>query len=487
MKTNILFALLLLLIVSCSRDITNFTTIDSKPAIYPDYTDIVIPINIAPLNFKAKGNANLEMVEVSTKQGVIKQHCSNGKLIWDIDEWKTMLANNLGDTIRYTLYISDTVGTCFKYQPFYQVVSPDSIDSHLAYRNIETGYVFWLKMALYQRNLETFDCEPIIENTAIDNACINCHSFCKQSPDKMLFHSRKFNPGTVILWDGKLQKYNTKADFAISGGVYSAWNPNGYIIAMSVNKIGQRFHNDLDKRIYVSDSESDIVIMNMKTETVSSCADICTENLENFPAWSPDGGTLYYISAPKRNEDDDTDTSLRYSLYRITYDAAVDKWGHADTLLTDSVAGGSITYPKPSPCGRYIAYSMGTRGYFMPFNQESDIWLLDLQTMQISRPEGINSNSSESNHNWCSNGKRLVTGSKYPDRLFTKPFFAHFNPQTGQFDKRFVLPQEDPDFYERYTANFNNSDFVTGTVPVSQFEIRDVVRGELKTVNSKSY
>ena len=149
--------------------------------------------------------------------------------------------------------------------------------------------------------------------------------------------------------------------------------------------------------------------------------------------------------------------------------------------------GIDITYPKPSPCGRYIAYSMGTRGYFMPFNQESDIWLLDLQTMQISRPEGINSNSSESNHNWSSNGKWLVTCSKYPDRLFTKPFFAHFNPQTGQFDKRFVLPQEDPDFYERYTANFNNSDFVTGTVPVSQFEIRDVVRGELKTVNSKSY
>ena len=271
MKRNIIIIAILLIISGCASEITNFTSKDAAPKIYPDYTDIVIPVNIAPLNFKAE-NGTLEMVEVSTKQGVIKKLCSNGKLQWKLSEWKEMIANNIGDTLRYTVYISDSTSNCFKYKPFYQAITPDSIDSYVAYRNIETGYVFWLKMGLYQRSTETFDCEPIIENSAIDKACINCHSFCKQSPDKMLFHSRKFNPGTLILWDGKLQKYNTKTDSIISGGVYSAWNPNGYIIAMSVNKIGQRFHNDLNKRIYVSDSESDIVIMNMKTETVSTCA-----------------------------------------------------------------------------------------------------------------------------------------------------------------------------------------------------------------------
>ena len=480
---NIIIFIILLTISGCASEITNFTTKDAKPAIYPDYTDIVIPVNIAPLNFKAS-NGTLEMVEVSTKQGVIKQRCSNGKLLWNQSEWKNLLKNNIGDTLKFTVYITDSLGVCYQYQPFFQAVSPDSIDSYIAYRNIETGYVFWFKMGLYQRSTETFDCEPIIENSAIDKACINCHSFCKQSPDKMLFHSRKFNPGTTILWNGKLQKYNTKTDSIISGGVYSSWNPNGYIIAMSVNKIGQRFHNDLNKRIYVSDSESDVVIMNMNTETVSTCKALTTENLENFPAWSPDGGTLYYISAPKRPEDDDTDTSLRYSLLSIKYNAENDTWGNVDTLLTDSAVGGSITYPKPSPCGRYIAYTMGERGYFMPFNQESDIWLYDLTTKQITRPDGINSSSSESNHNWSHSGRWLVTGSKYPDRLFTKPYFAHFNPETGTFDKRFVLPQEDPDFYERYTANFNNTDFITGKVPASEIEIRDAVRGELKSVKA---
>ena len=480
---NIFWIIILLIISGCAKEISNYTNASTKPAIFPDYTDIVIPVNIAPLNFKA-ADGTLEMVEISTKQGVIKEFCNNGNLILDISEWKNLLKNNISDTLKFTVYITDSLGVCRKYLPFFQFVSPDSIDTYVAYRNIETGYVSWSKMGLYQRSTQTFDCEPIIENSAIDKACINCHSFCKQSPDKMLFHSRKFNPGTTILWNGKLQKYNTKTDSIISGGVYSSWNPNGYIIAMSVNKIGQRFHNDLNKRIYVSDSESDVVIMNMNTETVSTCKALTTENLENFPAWSPDGGTLYYISAPKRPEDDDTDTSLRYSLFSIKYNAENDVWGNVDTLLTDSAAGGSITYPKPSPCGRYIAYTMGERGYFMPFNQESDIWLLDLKNDTIYRPEGINSNSSESNHNWSHNGKWLVTGSKYPDRLFTKPYFAHFNPETGTFDKRFVLPQEDPDFYERYTANFNNTDFITGEVPASEIEIRDAVRGESKNVKA---
>ena len=105
--------------------------------------------------------------------------------------------------------------------------------------------------------------------------------------------------------------------------------------------------------------------------------------------------------------------------------------------------------------------------------------------MQTSHPDGVNSPSTESNHNWSHSGKWLVVGSKFPEKLFTKPYFAHFNPDKGTFDKRFVLPQEDPDFYEQYTANFNNADFITGEVPVSEFAIRDVVRGELKQAKAK--
>ena len=486
MKNNLLLLIVIMFLSSCAtKEVIEYVDCEISPLLCPEYQDITIPVNIAPLNCKAADGGSLTLVEVSSKLGIKRIRCHDGKLIWDVDYWKQLLQENVGDTITMTAFITDSDGICYRYKPYWMYVSPDSIDSHLAYRNIGTGYVFWLKMGLYQRCLESFDSKPIIENSGIDNACINCHSFCAQSPDKMMFHSRKFNPGTTVLWEDKLQKYNTKIDSTISGGVYSSWNPNGYIIAMSTNKISQRFYNDLNKRIYVSDSESDIVIFNLKTETVSYSPKLRTEDLENFPAWSPDGKTLYYISAKKRPEGDDTDTSLRYSLLSIGYDAETDTWGDVDTLVSEKTVHGSIAYPKPSPCGRYIAFTLAKNGYFTPFNQESEIYLLDLTTMQITHPSAVNSPSTESNHNWSHSGKWLVVGSKYPEKLFTKPYFAHFNPEKGTFDKRFVLPQEDPDFYERCTANFNNADFITGEVPVSEFEIRDVVRGELKQAKAK--
>ena len=38
--------------LSCSRPGNDLEVIDSLPAIFPDYCDVVIPVNIAPLNFK---------------------------------------------------------------------------------------------------------------------------------------------------------------------------------------------------------------------------------------------------------------------------------------------------------------------------------------------------------------------------------------------------------------------------------------------------
>ena len=44
----------LLIFVSCSNHPTlpeTFSETDNQPTIYPDYTDVTIPCNIAPLNF----------------------------------------------------------------------------------------------------------------------------------------------------------------------------------------------------------------------------------------------------------------------------------------------------------------------------------------------------------------------------------------------------------------------------------------------------
>ncbi|MBO7143438.1 MAG: PD40 domain-containing protein [Salinivirgaceae bacterium] len=483
MRKLIYSALLLPLLVACAPSFDDCAVVNSKPSIYPDYTDIVIPVNIAPLNFKADGKAKLLAVEVKAGADVVSLKCSDGKAIWSNRKWRSMLNSHIGDTLYYTVTMADTTGKTVKYAPFFQVVSPDSIDSHIAYRLINTGYVLWDKMGIYERCLENFTQKPIIENSSIDVACVNCHSFSAQNPNTMLLHIRKFNGGTAILYDGKLQKYNTKTNISMSAGVYPSWNPNGYIVAMSTNLISQQFHNDYSKRIYVSDSRSDIVLLNMKTQTLTTCPQLSTKNLENLPAWAPDGRTLYYISAPERKGEKGYDVGYWYSLLRITYDEATNSWGTADTVLRANDLGGSITFPKVSPDGRYIAYTFANRGYFTPFNRESDIYLLDLQTMQIAQQPNVNSDCSESNHGWSHNGHWLVVGSKWPDGMFTKPYFAHFDGK-GNFSKRFLLPQEDPDFYDDYTLNYNNTDFITGEVPTTPIQWRDAIKAAPVPVNA---
>ena len=464
-------------LVSCSKSYDNCVEINYKPTIYPDYTDVVIPVNIAPLNFKLVNNTDLLKVEVKTKKQTVTLKCKNGKAFWNERKWRKLLSDNVNDTLFYTATIIDSIGQVVRCAPFWQVVSPDSIDSHIAYRLINTGYVLWDKMGIYQRCLENFKQKPIIENKSIDVACVNCHSFSAQNPKTMLLHIRKFNGGTAILYDGKLQKYNTKTDISMSAGVYPSWNPNGYLIAMSTNLISQQFHNNYGKRIYVSDSKSDIVLLNMKTQTLTTCPQLSTKALENLPAWAPDGRTLYYTSAPERVGEKGYDNGYWYSLLRITYDESTNSWGTADTVLRANDLGGSITFPKPSPDGRYIAFTFANRGYFTPFNSEADIHLLDLKTNEITVPEGVNSQCAESNHGWSHNGHWLVVGSKWPDGMFTKPYFAHFDGN-GNFSKRFLLPQEDPDFYDGFTLNYNNTDFITGEVPTTPIKWRDAIKAD---------
>ena len=60
-KYSILFALLVLLLTACGK--TYEVPADATPngknvVLYPDYTDVTVPPNIAPLNFMVKGEAD---------------------------------------------------------------------------------------------------------------------------------------------------------------------------------------------------------------------------------------------------------------------------------------------------------------------------------------------------------------------------------------------------------------------------------------------
>ena len=83
------------------------------------------------------------------------------------------------------------------------------------YRLIPPGYALWNEMGIYQRNLENFDEFAILKNTQADRNCMNCHSFCVQDPEKMMFHLRAKHAGTMLVNGDEMKKLDTKTEHTI--------------------------------------------------------------------------------------------------------------------------------------------------------------------------------------------------------------------------------------------------------------------------------
>jgi hypothetical protein len=50
------------------------------------------------------------------------------------------------------------------------------------------------------------------------------------------------------------------------------------------------------------------------------------------------------------------------------------------------------------------------------------------------------------------------------DGLWARPYIAAFNPETGETGKAFLLPQEDPMFYDNYTYTYNRPELIKTAV-----------------------
>jgi hypothetical protein len=209
----ILFACAIVWLTSCKETVVNPEILSVIPVISPDYTGITIPATIAPLNFAAVETNNFQSLHLKAEgsKGGFLEVQSTGFIAFPEKKWKQLLAENTGDTIHLTLSVKSE-GRWKQYAPFWMYVSPHPIDYGLAYRLIAPGYEVYSKMGIYQRKLSNFEQSPVIENTIIPGACINCHSFNQTQAQKMSLHVRGPNGGTVIQIHENLKILNTKTD-----------------------------------------------------------------------------------------------------------------------------------------------------------------------------------------------------------------------------------------------------------------------------------
>lgn len=466
--------------ISCQQKLPHFTETNKNILLNPDFASVSIPPNIAPLNFRINeaGDQYIAWFHNSNSTSFIIRSNDGGIKI-PKKKWNKLLASTVSEEFYIDVFVKK-LQKWEKYNTITNYVTPDSIDNYLVYRLIEPGYETWNKMGIYQRNLENFKETPVMLNRVSDGNCVNCHTFCKNSSNTMMFHMRGAHGGTVIYKDHNLTKIDTKTKNTISAGVYSAWHPSGDYIAYSVNNIVQNFHAIPGKSIEVFDTLTNIILYNVNKNIITSCQNLSApDRLETFPTWSPDGRYLYFCCAKKQpmvRYD-----QIRYDLLRIAFNPENSGFGKVDTLWHASASGKSVSFPRISPDGRYLLICLADYGNFTIWHPESDLYILDLTTGNISETV-LNSDKTESYHTWSSTGRWIVFSSRRGDGLYTRPYFSYFDT-LGRAHKPFILPQRNTEFYLNLMKSYNLPELVTSEVELNPRKLLKVTESvPVKTI-----
>ncbi len=486
----------MLLLASCANhpDVPSSSKeAKSLPAIFPDYCDVTVPCNIAPLNFMLSADEYEACVaRLTTPDGQQQTYGSGVKVQIPESEWHAMLDVSKGKSIKVEVW-GQKEGEWLSFNPFEIHVAEDPIDEYVSYRLIEPSYVAWTFMEIAQRNLTSFEESQIFNNEITMNnkkigQCINCHSYQNYKTDNMLFHVRLANAGTVIVNDGKVSRVNMKRDYTISGGVYPAWHPTAKLVAFSTNKTRQAFHTANPNKIEVYDLASDMILYDVVTDSVSIVSNDSTL-LEVYPTWSPDGKYLYYcksVPLPEELRDKDirsTYPKIQYNLYRRSFDVSSHDFGEEELVYDAASADKSVTLPRISPDGRYLLFALGQYGCFHSRHHDADIVCIPMdnftgtaltaETSSAIDLSLLNSKDySDSYPSWSSNGHWIMCASRRDDDNYSRVYFAYFN--NGKVSKAFLMPQENPELHLSLLKSYNRPEFMVEPVRITVEEFSRV-------------
>ena len=492
MKKTFLLIALVALLAACSNGIpSNYRESSSLPYIYPDYIGVTIPVNMAPLTFETDG-VDKEIVARFSAGGQ-EIICQGDKIQPDADDWQALVQS--ADSIQVDVYIEHD-GLWTHYKPFSIHVSKDSIDPYISYRLISPSYVAYEELTISQRCLENYDKSIIYDNMLCSKEqagqCINCHNYQQYNPERMQFHARENLGGTVIAYDGHVKKLNMKNDSILSAGVYPSWHPWLKLIVYSTNKTHQAFHSVHPNKVEVFDTESDLIAYDLEKNEVWNIEN-APDEMEVFPFWAKDGKTLYYCSAHFDYNDSIDDkgvdilsraTEIKYNIYKKSFNPETLTFGPRELVFDAAAMGKSATFPRISPDGRFLMFTMAEFGVFHIWHRDADLWLADLKTGEARPMTELNSPETESYHSWSSNGKWVIYSSRRYDGQYTRPFIAHID-QNGNGTKPFELPCANPDYHRQSLKCYNIPEFMRGPVTISAKTFADVLKGEGEPVQFK--
>ncbi len=498
---------------ACRSDIGSIavSTDPDRLQIYPDYAGCRLPHNMAPCNFRILTPGTRYRLEVrqgggtdgANGQTLYKQHGKNLVQL-PLRRWQRWLQQAQGDTLWFALSLKQD-GGWRDYAPFPLYIDTSAISPYLTYRLIEPSYQLCGFLTIEERCLENFHTRNLYDNNMNEMACVNCHTAAWGDPNYSVYHVRFNRTGTFIAVDGKLRRVDLKSNRFPQGGVYPAWHPNKRYIAFGTASAFPFVHSkNIVRRTEVYDSLGDLMVYDIHRNRIFSDSRICTEEKEEtFPYFSPDGRTLYFcqsLTPPKDSADEDPvdySQKIKYSLVSIAFDAETGAFGRMDTLVDAAESGGTVSFPRVSPDGRFLVFCLSDHGTFPIRHPESDLYVLDLtaagtgayrrateaDTAEDARVyrllNGVNSDKTESYHEFSPGGGRwLMFSSKRDDGMYSRPYFCLLDDH-GRASKPFMLPQKDPDLYLTFLKSYNVPVFSNGPAPYDAFKTTKAADGEL--------
>ena len=424
---SLLFVTFFFSLVSCKS--IRFTESPEFPPIVPDCVGVTMPEGMPPLVFEM---ADGRPFKVERKR--------------------------IADTVYYSVRAWDKKsGRGVRYAPFPVYVSKDPIDPYIAYRLIEPSYEGWKEMGLYYRQLASYKEKPIVVNKSVGGGCVNCHNFQGGDPSNMVFHARGAGGGTIFAKDGKARLINLTTVGPRKQGVYPAWHPGGRYVAFSSNATQQCFPVAGSQQIEVYDNRSDIILMDLQTDSVYAWQPLCEDTrMETFPAWDGEGKTLYYCVADSVSNVVESRGRIRYALGAVDF-ADGSFVGEPRTVWqSDSL---SVSFPRIN--GKWLLFTGAAYATFPIWHKESDLYLMNLQDGSTAPASALNSPDTDSYHSWSSNGKWVIFSSRRLDGRYTRLFISHFDGN-GNFSKPFLLPQKSYEHNVLRLKSYNVPEFVCG-------------------------
>jgi len=466
------------ILFSPSKVVGEGIPIAREPNISPDYSGLVIPSNIAPLNFRILEKGRSFGVRIHSESGpTIDIASKTGRIRIPLKIWRSLLGANKGRELCMDVYVRNVDNKWLKFQRIVNTIADEDIDRTLVYRFMKPVYNMWNDMGIFQRDLTDFDVSPVMQGRSFGKGCLNCHSFAGNMSDTMTICLRSVTYGssTLLALKGDVRKIGTKWG-------YTAWHPSGRLAVYSINKVRQFFHAGGMEVRDVVDLDSALLCYHLDNDKVVSPGELAEKDrLETYPAWSPDGRTLYFCSAPILWEDRDTVPpenydKIKYDLRRIAYNVETNQWGKVETVLSADETELSILLPRISPDGRFLLFCMCRYGCFPIYQPSSDLYLMDLTTGDYRKLD-VNSAYSESWHSWSGNSRWIAFSSKRQGGSLTRTYLSYVDA-TGKVHKPFVLPQKDPDYYDSLVETFSVPELIGGRVKVSPSLLARMARRE---------